>query len=383
MKVLSFCNLIPCKDGAFERLLCTLAADFAERGDSFVAVFAGQPTPSVAESLFHAGAQWRTIQGWSDEHDHVRPWRFCLPALRLIREEEPDIVAVNFGNELPCLVVSMLSKCSLGLRARWIWQQHQRIEDPGGVTRHFSRIGLLRLTFDRFVVLYDGGRKSLGLRGIPASRVSVIYNGIRDCGKDGPSGWLRRELGLPEDAIVAVTVGSLILRKRIDFIIRALGDSRDSLASVHLLVVGDGPERQALAALGRESGVSDRVHFLGMRNDVSDILLAADVLVHSALAEASPYAIIESMAAAMPAVVTAAGAAGEQVEHQVSGFVIDPDDSEAFAGCLARLAADPSLRDKMGHAARARWQQLYREETCARKYCELYRRLAGIIHEQS
>ena len=115
---------------------------------------------------------------------------------------------------------------------------------------------------------------------------------------------------------------------------------------------------------------------MGVRNDVTDILLEADLLLHSSTAETCTYAITESMAAGIPAVATDAGAAREQIEDGVSGFVVGRDDLDGFVGRVAELLDDPQHRHAMGAIAQQRWHDRFDLMTTVRQYHALYTRKA-------
>jgi glycosyltransferase involved in cell wall biosynthesis len=140
-----------------------------------------------------------------------------------------------------------------------------------------------------------------------------------------------------------------------------------------LVLVGDGPERQRLEQLSKALGVESRVVFLGRRNDVSTLLCGADMFVHAAMAEGCAYVLAEAMAAGLPLVVTEAGAAREQVEDGVNGFVVASDDRRGFEQRLALLIGDVALRRRMGEASRKRWERLFQVEQQAQAYWEIYR----------
>lgn len=371
MKTLLFCNLVPSKAGAFERLLGDIGRAASAQGDEFVPVLAGEPVPEVAEAWRRVGMRWRLIPGWDDAAG-VHPWRFCRPALHLLAGERPEVAAVSFGNELPTLAVALASH-RLGRRApRWVWQQDQQIRDPGPFAARLSKLRALSWGMDRFIVVYEGGRRSLIRRGIATDRVEVVYNRIADPGPVRPAGAVRAELGLPGKAFLAVCAGSLIPRKRPDFILAAFERVWAQRNDIHLVFVGEGPLRPALQARAGARAVT----FLGLRNDVRDLLASADLLVHAALAETCTYAITESMAAGIPAVVTEAGAAREQVADGESGYVLAPADVAGVADRILRLAGDPALRAAFGQAARARWAASFHSETPGEAYQAVYHRLA-------
>lgn len=371
MKTVLFCNLVPGKAGAFERLLGDIGRASAAAGDTFMPVLAGEPIPVVAAAWRQTGMRWRLIPGW-DDASGVHPWRFWGLALRILAEERPDVAAVSFGNELPTLAAALASRRPGARAPRWVWQQDQQIRDPGPLSARISKIRALSWGIDHFIVVYEGGRQSLVRRGIAAERVDVIYNRIADHVPVRPAGWLRKEVGLPPDAVVAVCAGSLIARKRPDFVLAAIESVRARHPGMSLLFIGEGPLRTVL-----EPRAGGAVRLLGLRNDVRDVLAEADLLVHAALAETCTYAITESMAAGIPAVVTDAGAAREQVADGESGYVLAPGDAAGFAERVGRLAGDSALRAAFGRAARARWAARFHSESPGDAYHAVYRQVLG------
>ena len=159
--------------------------------------------------------------------------------------------------------------------------------------------------------------------------------------------------------------------------------SRSSRSSVQtlnsvdwrLLIIGEGPEQERLGALATELGIADRVHFLGLRNDVREILADCDIYLHASKAETCTYAVTESMAAGIPAVMLNAGAAKEQIENGVTGFVFDEVDTVPFATCLSDLMGDSVRRAEMGRLAKSRWEARFRIERAAARYHEMYGKL--------
>lgn len=424
MKLLCLCNLVPAKYGAFEKLLAAMVSECRKHGDEMIVGLAGEPAKAVADEWRMTGMEWRLVPGWTDARGREHPWRFVRPALRLVCELKPDLVVLNFGNEYPALIAAAITQLCCRPRPRWIWQQHQQVCDPAGPARLFSRIGLLRLAFDHFATQYEGGRQSLLRRGIPRSNTSAIFNGVPEPSRTREPGWLRRELGIGPETPVAVTVGALIRRKRIEFQLGALakvikGDSvpacvrlrhgmqdsggrnqitddqqpanlitslaLDSESSFkfpvssfpQLLIIGDGPERRNLERRAGEMGVAEQVRFLGLRNDIPDILFEADLYLHSAVAETCTYAITEAMAAGIPAIATEAGAAREQIEDGVSGYIIARDDQAGFVTRFDELLRDPRKRRSMGEAARMRWDKGFRLEATIKQYYELYHKITA------
>ena len=386
VKVLFFCNLIPLKTGAFEKLLSAIGQKFREVGSEFIVYFSGQPIKPVIESLHESGVRWEIHSEWADGPGKVRQWGFILPALRRVVQERPDVVVVHFGNELPTLITILLARLMGFRKIKWVWQQDQQIRDPNVFGKCLSRLRLLGTVADHFVAMYEGGRESMLKRGIPVDKITVIHNAVTPYSPARPKGWLRQELGIPANEIILVTIGSLIPRKRIDFLLRAcallnsltpepLNPLTPRRQLWRLLVIGEGSEREPLAALTRKLGIADQVHFLGLRNDIREILPECDLYVHASSAETCTYSVTESMAAGIPAVMLNAGAAKEQIANGVSGYVLDAVDAEAFASRVRELMVDEAKRTEMGRVAEVRWRENFTMDVSASAYHRLYTRL--------
>ncbi|MBN2302113.1 MAG: glycosyltransferase [Lentisphaerae bacterium] len=373
MKLLVFCNIAPQRWGAFESLLAAINYECDSAGDRMHVVFGGNPSKDVADRLQRDGIEWEVILGWDNGKGGTRPWRFCLPATRIIRRIKPDVVAVHFGNEIPSVVALLLSRILAGSRIRWIWHQRQQIKSPNIATRHVSRLRLASLAFDHFVASYEGGKSSLLARGIKADRISVIYNSIGPFEPAKEKGWLRRELGISSNSVVVINVGWLVPRKRTHISITAFEQALRMLeADAHLIVVGSGPNEPALRKQSDQSLLKGKVHFLGERNDVRDVLAECDILVHSSEAETCTNVVQEAMSVSVPTVMTDAGAAHEQIEDGISGFVVPRDDTDGLAARLALLMKDCERRIRQGKMAKRRWEKMFQLSASATAHHCLY-----------
>jgi glycosyltransferase involved in cell wall biosynthesis len=120
------------------------------------------------------------------------------------------------------------------------------------------------------------------------------------------------------------------------------------------LIVGDGPDRELVAAEVRRLGLQDAVVLAGTRGDVPELLARADVFVLSSRSEGAPVSILEAMAAGLPVVATRVGGVEELVADGETGLLVPSGDPAAMSAALARLTADPALRRRLGAAARER-----------------------------
>jgi L-malate glycosyltransferase len=211
--------------------------------------------------------------------------------------------------------------------------------------------------------------------GIDPEYTRIIYNGI-DFSRLRPkaSADFRRALGLPNDAVVVTSIGSLIRRKGQDVLLRAfslLGAARER----HLLVVGDGPEQAQLERLVVELGLKGRVTFLGYSNDIGQICSASDVLALASRMESFGLVLAEAGYFGLPVVASAVGGIPEVVEDGVTGLLVPPEDPAALAAALARLIDDRDYRIRLGRAGRERVEVLFSVERMAENFHQAYERL--------
>ncbi|MGQ0572972.1 MAG: glycosyltransferase [Pseudonocardia sp.] len=163
-----------------------------------------------------------------------------------------------------------------------------------------------RLT-TRVVAVSEPVARRLVAWGVPAAKVTVVPVGIETAAfafdpqarRD-----VRAELGIAEDTVVVGGVGRMVEPKRFDVLLRAL----TPLPGVAVLLVGEGPARDGLAALAAQLGMADRVRFAGRRLDVGRVLSAMDVFASTSPEETFGVAILEAMAAGLPVVYAAAPA---------------------------------------------------------------------------
>ena len=165
---------------------------------------------------------------------------------------------------------------------------------------------------------------------------------------------VRAELGLAPAAPVVASVMRLAPQKApLDFV-DAAGRLLREVRDARILIVGDGPLRQAAEARCRALGIRERVVFTGLRTDVADLLAASDVLALASLWEGLPRVIPQAMAAGLPVVATAVAGNAEAVADGVTGILVPPRDPAALGSSLATLLADRARAAAMGAAGRAR-----------------------------
>jgi glycosyltransferase involved in cell wall biosynthesis len=206
--------------------------------------------------------------------------------------------------------------------------------------------------------------------GIARSKLHVVPNGIPL--RTGVRARLRSELALAPGELLIVSVGNLYAVKGHAVLIDALATLRDR-AGWRLAIAGRGEEEPRLRAQAATASIGDRVHLLGFRDDVADILAAGDVFTMPSLSEGLPLALVEGMSFGLPVVVTGVGGVPEVVTDGVEGLIVPPSDPGALATALAELLQNASRRQQMGAAARTRAVRDYALSTMADRYERLYR----------
>jgi len=143
-----------------------------------------------------------------------------------------------------------------------------------------------------------------------------------------------------------------------------------------LLLAGDGSLRETAREYSTRRGVGARVHFLGVRVDVAEMLAACDLFALSSNWEGSPLAVMEAMAAGLPVVATAVGSVPELVADGETGLLVTPGDERSFAVALASLACNPGRRHELAAAA-VRHAAAFSVDAMVASYAGLFERLAG------
>jgi glycosyltransferase involved in cell wall biosynthesis len=208
--------------------------------------------------------------------------------------------------------------------------------------------------------------------------VRLIANGIRteDFGAERDPA-ARAELGIPPDALVVGSVGHLRAEKRPVRLVEALA----ALAGgppVHLLLLGDGPERDAVLEAARRLGVAERVHLAGHRAETAPWYAAMDVFALSSDTEQMPVALLEAMASGLPVAATDVGDVRCVLPAEQRDFVVPlagAATGRALATALERLSRAPELRARLGAENRARVGERYSFDAMLAAYAGLYRSL--------
>lgn len=245
-----------------------------------------------------------------------------------------------------------------------------------GVRRLVVRLGLVRslpesrkyqVAFRRYVDALIVNSQEVRARWLrsapwfPAKAVHLVLNGIE---VERPAGGstLRSELGLGPEVPVIAAVGGLEQRKGFDLLLAAF--ARLAVPDARLVIAGSGGEEGRLRARARALGIADRVHWLGFRSDIPNILAGCDVYASSSRNEGMAVAMLEAMAAGALVVATEVSGVPEALAAQdgrpPAGWIVPPEDAEALALALRRALI--TARSSPEEAERRRAEARYRVE---------------------
>ena len=335
------CRVVLLSDGPFRALL--------EEASVPVTVLAAPPA----------------LTGVARERGGLRELRAVAPVLKLARRlaqlaEGHDLIYANTQKAMILAVLAgKLTKKPV------IWHLRDILSsDHFGRVQRWAAVRLANLWISRVIANSTATAEAFVTAGGDGARVSVVYNGIDPAGF-GPTSHerqmrLRDELGLGREPLVAA-FGRLSPWKGQHVLIEAL----KLLPGVHALIVGAplyGEDAYAdeLQRKVKAMYLADRVHFLGFRSDISDLMSLASVVVHTSVApEPFGRVLVEGMLAKRPVVASRAGGAVEVIEDGTSGMLVPPADPGALARAVSGLLSDHAEADRIAANGHERARRLF------------------------
>lgn len=204
----------------------------------------------------------------------------------------------------------------------------------------------------------------------PMARLHRIPNGI-DTGRYAQPpepGAIPGFSRLTGDVVIG-TLAGLRAVKNLPRLVRAVAALP---AHVQLVIVGEGPERDAITDQAAALGLSDRVHLPGFLPDPHRYVGHFDIFALSSDSEQFPISLVEAMAAGLPVVATDVGDVKDMVAHENRDLIIPPSDETAFAAALDLLAWDETMRRRLGFANQEKARAAYNETAMISRYAALY-----------
>jgi len=235
---------------------------------------------------------------------------------------------------------------------------------------------VLQLVTDRTICVAQAEADSFLSHGLARpERIHVVSHGIdvaRFAEGTGHTSALRGELQLGQGPVVLM-VCRLNVPRDFGTLLTAFSVVRSEFPGVHLLIVGDGPQRDQIEGLVTRLGLADSVRLTGFRDDVPALMALADVYVLTSYAwEGFPISTLEAQAAGRPVVVTDAGGSREAVLHEKTGLIVPRRSPQLLADALVRLLRDADLRQRLGEAGRRRARKEFTRERMVERMGRIY-----------
>jgi glycosyltransferase involved in cell wall biosynthesis len=317
--------------------------------------------------------------------DMVRIWRSLA---RFVKKHNVDVVQTHLLRSLDFLVLLLLYTTNLRV-VLWTFHsanfelaadylpKHKWLLAP----KRYSHRALYRLAshlVGGFVAISDRvGKAMVEVIGPIGDKITVICNGV-DTRRYGPAvdkTLVRSQLGLKANARLIAMVGTLKKVKGHCYMIEAMTSLVPRYPDLHLLFVGDGELREELQAQIARLDLEERIHFLGNRHDVPDLLAGSDVFVLPSLWEGLSMALLEAMASGLPIVASKVSGTVQAIIPNETGLLVPPGDVQRLTEAIEQLLSDPARAQAMGAAARRRVEAEFSAQKQADEHLALYHRL--------
>ena len=287
-----------------------------------------------------------------------------------LKRNRCDVVSAHSSTDSWLAAFALLA---LGRPVRMVRTRH--ISVP--VARNMLSRWLYTRASSRIVTTGEAIRNELIQRNrFPAERIDSVPTGVdAKRFKPGDRAPARAALKLPQDRTLVGIVAMLRAWKGHRYLVEAVAGLPDT---VGLVIVGEGPQREALEALVDKHGMRPRVWFAGHQRDVLPWLHAFDIFaLPSHGSEGVPQALVQAMLIGLPCVTTHAGSMAELAKHESTALVVGPQDSQALRAALLRLMHDADLGKQLGEAARRYCSQHLSYETMLERMEAIYRQVSG------
>lgn len=351
----------PAAFGGLERVVSTLAtAQCAGGDDVHVATLSADPgAEAFCGQLARRGVTTHLVDVpprdyWGQHGAIAALGRKLRPDVVHTHGYQADVIAGPAARRADAAVVTTLHGFTRGgMRNRcYEWLQRR-----------------LARSCDAVVAVSDAIANELTATGLPTEKVHVIPNVLPPPGPRLTRSAARRVLGVEEERWVVGWAGRLSREKGLDVLLDAI--ALEPHPEYDLVVMGDGPEREALVAQAEQLGVSDRIIWAGIVPGAERYFSGFDLLVLSSRTEGSPIVLLEAMAAGVPIVATAVGGVTELLSPATATLVA-PDDPAALREAIGAVHDDPVMARRRAMRAHVRSARRSDPQRWASRYAEAY-----------
>jgi glycosyltransferase involved in cell wall biosynthesis len=215
-------------------------------------------------------------------------------------------------------------------------------------------------------------------RGISPDRVSVIYNGV-ELDQYDPRLYsaekARLSLGIEDNYPIIGTIGRLVYQKGLPYFLKAAERVYSKKKEVRFVIIGNGPDEASLKQLADSLGITHACTFAGPRFDIHRLLSTFHIFVLPSLLEGLPRVVIEAMAMARPIIATDIDGVREQINHNQTGLLVKPADSELLAKAIMEILTDEHKANSLASKARKQAEKKFDLKLTINKVENLYQEL--------
>lgn len=279
-------------------------------------------------------------------------WNLVSMAKSLIKDCQIDLIHVN--SAAPC---QWIGKAANDTQTPWLAQLHSDYPARDRLTLAMHRV-------PHIIAVSHAITDKLIADGYPEERIHVIHNGIDTKRLEPlPQLNLHQTLNIDENAFIFISVGSLIKRKGMDRLLQVMRFLIMEYSNAHLVIVGDGPERQALEQMSDYLQISQHIHFVGEQKNVMSWLKGANAFISGARQEAFGLVVTEAALAKLPIIAPSTGGIPEILQHQIHGQLYPKESTKAMHDAMRWMIENPIDAKAMATQAHRHIQLCYSLET--------------------
>jgi L-malate glycosyltransferase len=288
---------------------------------------------------------------------------------KFIKAFKPDVVQANAGDTLK---FAACSKLLFGWKAKLVFRNANKMGDFIDSRVKFLLNNFYVRRIDHTISVSENCRQDfIATFDFDPQRVTTVPIGVEMVKTDKKSPADLQDIFARGPVII--NVGSLVKEKNHSALLRIFKEVCSGYEAAQLLIIGNGALRQGLEAEARSLQISDRVHFLGYRPDVLQIMQNSTVLAMPSLIEGLPGVILEAFYSQLPVVANDVGGVGEVIRSFDTGFLINKNDEASFAEAILKLLNDSQLRKSLADAAYSLVTTEFLNIQIASKFTDVYK----------
>ena len=356
--------------GGTEQQAKDLATALVRRGHEVEVVTLRQRGCPIREAL-DGVMVFRSLWGVGRNVIFAASYVVSLAWFLIRRRRRYDVIQVYFAY-LEAVTVSLLRP----------WMKGKTMVRFGGgnPVGDLSRLRRLKIAWlflplirrlDGFIVVSERMRDELVAAGFDRAKITLIRNGV-DTRRFAPQAGATDTDRRRREKTTVVTVARLSPEKGIDVLLEAWRRISVEMPQTRLVVVGDGPERDALKRLAERASLNGAVRFVGEVTDVRPYLTTSDLFILPSRSEGLPNALLQAMAVELPCIASRVGGIPEVIEDRMSGRLVEAGNPDALATAVLSVLRDPESARRYGRAARETVEARFALDPMVERYLTLY-----------